>query len=1050
MAEARRSSAINRLDMDQILLEAQNRWLRPPEICEILRNYQRFQISTEAPTRPPSGSLFLFNRKELRFFRKDGHNWRKKKDGKTVKEAHERLKAGSIDVLHCYYAHGEDNENLQRRSYWMLEEELSHIVFVHYLEVKGSRVSTSFNGVQRTEDASRCSPETGDALSNEFDGCASCSINQNYHSMYSQTTDTASVSGVQTSDYEDAESAYNHHANSKILSQQDLQPPGTEEALAGFDPYYQTSLPVRDNYQKGFLAMPGPNSSIMVDKNKENNCVGLTSGSRKSIDSQTWEEILGNCGSGFEVLPFQAPYTSVEPTNARDGISKQEHDILDQLLHNFTFATQDFASQQDPMEKCQARILNSDFTSVHTSRFHGQDLEAMHNPAANGNAPYSSVITKHLFDGPLDDKGLKKMDSFNRWMSRELGDVDDLASANDSFTHSRSRTYWDEIETENGANTPNSRRDLDGYAISPSLSQEQLFSIIDFSPSWTYAGHEVKVLVTGRFLKAQEDFQNFKWSCMFGQFEVPAEVIADGVLRCIAPMHEVARVPFYITCSNRLACSEVREFEFRVGHAPAMDRGRDDSTHISIENLQARFVKLLCSKSVCPTSVASTDSDLSHVNKKISSLLVENTNDLDQMLTVSDSGNVLSSEKMKNQLIEKLLKEKLHSWLLVKVAERGKGPSVLDESGQGVLHFAAALGYDWALEPTVIAGVSVNFRDVNGWTALHWAAFFGREHTVGSLIALGADPGAVTDPTPVYPSGCSTSDLAYANGHKGIAGYLAESALEAHLSLLSLTDQLGDGGKASPARTAADSAPGKSSSSMTDSLAAVSKATQAAARIHQVFRVQSFQRKQMKEFGGNNKFGMSNEHALSLVTLKANKAGRYTDDSVYAAATRIQNKFRSYKGRKDYLITRQRIIKIQAHVRGYQVRKNYRKIIWSVGILEKVILRWRRKGSGLRGFKPEALTDRMQDISENEDDDDDFFKKGRKQTEERLHKALARVKSMAQYPEARDQYRRLLNVVNEIQESKIKALAISEETSYIDDDDLIDLDALLDDTPMSF
>ena len=41
------------------------------------------------------GSLFLFDRKVLRYFRKDGHNWRKKKDGKTVKEAHERLKVGA-------------------------------------------------------------------------------------------------------------------------------------------------------------------------------------------------------------------------------------------------------------------------------------------------------------------------------------------------------------------------------------------------------------------------------------------------------------------------------------------------------------------------------------------------------------------------------------------------------------------------------------------------------------------------------------------------------------------------------------------------------------------------------------------------------------------------------------------------------------------------------------------------------------------------------------------------------------------------------------------
>jgi calmodulin-binding transcription activator len=38
------------------------------------------------------GSLFLFNRKILRHFRRDGYNWRKKNDGKTVKEAHEKLK----------------------------------------------------------------------------------------------------------------------------------------------------------------------------------------------------------------------------------------------------------------------------------------------------------------------------------------------------------------------------------------------------------------------------------------------------------------------------------------------------------------------------------------------------------------------------------------------------------------------------------------------------------------------------------------------------------------------------------------------------------------------------------------------------------------------------------------------------------------------------------------------------------------------------------------------------------------------------------------------
>lgn len=47
----------------------------------------------------PGGSLFLFDRKVLRYFRKDGHSWRKKKDGKTVKEAHERLKVKLMGTL---------------------------------------------------------------------------------------------------------------------------------------------------------------------------------------------------------------------------------------------------------------------------------------------------------------------------------------------------------------------------------------------------------------------------------------------------------------------------------------------------------------------------------------------------------------------------------------------------------------------------------------------------------------------------------------------------------------------------------------------------------------------------------------------------------------------------------------------------------------------------------------------------------------------------------------------------------------------------------------
>lgn len=107
------------------------------------------------------------------------------------------------------------------------------------------------------------------------------------------------------------------------------------------------------------------------------------------------------------------------------------------------------------------------------------------------------------------------------------------------------------------------------------------------------------------------------------------------------------------------------------------------------------------------------------------------------------------------------------------------------------------------------------------------------------------------------------------------------------------------------------------------------------------------------------------------------------------------------------------------------MRKQYRTIIWSVGILEKIILRWRRKGSGLRGYKSDALNkEPIKTSVPQKEDDYDFLKEGRRQTEERLQKALTRVKSMVQYPEARAQYRRILTVCEGFRENKVSFFSI--------------------------
>ena len=39
-------------DISQILEEAKKRWLRPGEVCEIIRNYQRFHLRPDPPYKP--------------------------------------------------------------------------------------------------------------------------------------------------------------------------------------------------------------------------------------------------------------------------------------------------------------------------------------------------------------------------------------------------------------------------------------------------------------------------------------------------------------------------------------------------------------------------------------------------------------------------------------------------------------------------------------------------------------------------------------------------------------------------------------------------------------------------------------------------------------------------------------------------------------------------------------------------------------------------------------------------------------------------------------
>ncbi|XP_061364683.1 calmodulin-binding transcription activator 2-like isoform X2 [Gastrolobium bilobum] len=1076
-----------RLDIQQLQFEAQHRWLRPAEICEILRNYQKFQITSEPPNRPPSGSLFLFDRKVLRYFRKDGHNWRKKKDGKTVKEAHEKLKVGSVDVLHCYYAHGEENENFQRRSYWMLEQDMMHIVFVHYLNVKINK--TNIGGGTDIDDI-RSDSQEGSSSSSGFP--------TNYRNVPSGSTDSMSPTSTLTSLCEDADSEDIHQASSGLYSFRESQNMGNGRPMDKIDaPSNSSYLMHPFSGGHGQFSISGTDYIPLVQGDKSRASATTYFEHQRAHGMASWDVMEQS--AGLQTDPPLVSSPSI-PSSSMGNILEQEHTVMgnilgskntlveeaegsQSLLSNWQIPFEDntgdspkwslthslslefgsdyctgllgdetnntspelapdmFAFDDEPKEQPLQQIFSKKHTDAQSQ--HALKFNSEYEDPGEESINNTLIVKRALLDG---EESLKKVDSFSRWITKELVGVDDL------HMQSSPGISW---------STDESGHVIDDTSLNLSLSQDQLFSINDFSPKWAYAESEIEVLIIGTFLKSKLEVVTCNWSCMFGEVEVPAEVLANGILCCKAPPHQIGRVPFYVTCSNRFACSEVREFEYREGFARNVDIADffDSSTEML---LHLGLEELLSLNSAHPSDqVFEEDTEKRNLIFKLISLKEEEEYSSKEEPTVAMN---ISKHKLKAQMFHRQVKEKLFSWLLHKVTESGKGPNVLGKDGQGVLHLVAALGYDWAITPIISAGVNINFRDVNGWTALHWAASCGRERTVAVLVSMGAATGALTDPCPAFLSGRTPADLASSNGHKGISGFLAESLLTSHLESLTMDDLSKDSGKETSGMKAVQTVSERfvtpvhfgdipDAICLKDSLNAVRNATQAADRIHQVFRMQSFQRKQLAQCE-HNEFGLSDQQALSLLAFKTCNSGQGAG-LVNSAAIEIQKKFRGWKKRKEFLIIRQKIVKIQAHVRGHQVRKKYKSVIWSVGILEKVILRWRRKGRGLRGFRPDALDKvPMQASDPLKEDDYDFLKEGRKQSEEKFQKALSRVKSMVQYPEARAQYRRVLNVVEDFRQTKGSNLNLINSEETVDGvEDLIDIDMLLDDenfAPIAF
>ncbi|CAA7045659.1 unnamed protein product [Microthlaspi erraticum] len=876
------------LDIQTMLEEAYSRWLRPNEIHALLCNHRYFTINVKPVNLPKSGTIVLFDRKMLRNFRKDGHNWKKKKDGKTIKEAHEHLKVGNEERIHVYYAHGDDNPTFVRRCYWLLDKSQEHIVLVHYRETHEVQAAPATPG-----------------------------------NSYS--------------------SSITEHLSPK---------PVAEDINSGVRNAGNTGFEVRSN------SLGSRNHDISLHE----------------INTLDWDELLVPADIGNQSLPTEDDvlYFTEQLQSAPRGSGNHGNHLAG---YNGSADIPSFLGLGDPVYQNNNSCGAGEFSSQHTHCVVDPNLQRRDSNAAVADEPGDALL----------NNGYGSQDSFGKWVNNFISDSPGSV----------------EDPSQDAVYTPGQESSAPPTVYhSPSNIPEQVFNITDVSPAWAYSTEKTKILVTGFFHESFQHFERSNLFCICGDLRVPAEFLQMGVYRCFLPPQSPGVVNLYLSADGNKPISQLFSFEHRS--VPVIEKvvPQDDQLQKWEEfEFQVRLAHLLFTST---NKISVFSSKISPDNLLEAKKLASRTSHLLNSwayLMKSIQANEVPFDQARDHLFELTLKNRVKEWLLEKVIEN-RNTKEYDTKGLGVIHLCAVLGYTWSILLFSWASISLDFRDKHGWTALHWAAYYGREKMVAALLSAGARPNLVTDPTKEYLGGCTAADLAQQKGYDGLAAFLAEKCLVAQFKDMKMAGNMTGNLEGIKAETSIKSGyANEEEQSLKDTLAAYRTAAEAAARIQGAFREH-----ELKVRSSAVKFASKEEEAKTIVAaMKIQHAFRnFETRRKIAAAARIQYRFQTWKMRREFLNMRKKAIRIQAAFRGFQVRRQYQKITWSVGVLEKAILRWRLKRKGFRGLQ-------VSQPEENEGAEtvDDFYKTSQKQAEERLERSVVRVQAMFRSKKAQQDYRRM-------------------------------------------
>lgn len=235
--------------------------------------------------------------------------------------------------------------------------------------------------------------------------------------------------------------------------------------------------------------------------------------------------------------------------------------------------------------------------------------------------------------------------------------------------------------------------------------------------------------MVGTFKEPYKHLSKSKIYCVFGEACVAAEMVQDGVYRCTTSSHIPGLVNFFLTFDGHTPISQVLPFEYRPipllhlnGELKSLAEDNNELKK-SLSQVQTRLFHLLFS----------TSNAISILSNKSQPKFLKEAKRYEALTSPSVEKDWTSLLKLREEsgtsdvedLFAMFLKNKLQEWLLFKVVE-GCRITPLDSQGQGAIHLCAILDYAWSVRLFSLSGFSLDFRDANGWTALHWAASYGR------------------------------------------------------------------------------------------------------------------------------------------------------------------------------------------------------------------------------------------------------------------------------------------------------------------------------------